>query len=267
MSFGALESVLLGLGAGAVGQQAGNMMNWGFQGITSGNWGGTSKERKNQIHDIRTLRRKEYQDMVHSLRQAGLNPILATGASPGHATAQMVQQQTYGQPNQGPAYLTGISSARQADTAAGKAPSEIAGNLAGAGQAQAATKGILEGSLPNQLKELELKGVSIDKIRQDTATGKALEALYGQQAIEKGYSSQKLQKDIEMLTKYGPPGQSWEGLLRQLLLPEDPKASAKGMFREFLDNMKDKPAPDAQGHMQWGVHNYFNDRDYFGRKN
>jgi len=37
----------------------------------------------------RKLRRREYQDMVHSMKAAGLNPILATGATPGHSAVSM----------------------------------------------------------------------------------------------------------------------------------------------------------------------------------
>ena len=88
------------IAAAAIGSgisRAPSLSNYGFQGLTTGNWGGTSKERKNLIHDQRFLRRREYQDMVHSLRQAGLNPMLAVGTSPGHSAAQQVQQsQGYG---------------------------------------------------------------------------------------------------------------------------------------------------------------------------
>ena len=39
-----------------------------------------------QYKMTRKLRRREYQDMMHSMRHAGLNPILAAGATPGHST-------------------------------------------------------------------------------------------------------------------------------------------------------------------------------------
>ncbi|WNK14754.1 MAG: DNA pilot protein [Microvirus sp.] len=39
----------------------------------------------------RKLRRTEYQDMMHSMRQAGLNPMLASGATPGHSAVSMTQ--------------------------------------------------------------------------------------------------------------------------------------------------------------------------------
>jgi len=106
---------------------------WG--GITSGNWGGTSKERKNQIHDIRTLRRREYQDMVHSLKEAGLNPLLAVGASPGHASASTIPAVVAGGGSLNtPAHSAASAAHRKAGVAEGKAPSEIDGDKVAAGK-------------------------------------------------------------------------------------------------------------------------------------
>jgi len=106
---------------------AGMGLNYLGTGMLTGNWGGTSKERKNQIHDIRTLRRREYQDMVHSLKAAGLNPILAVGSQPGHATAQQVQALSgYDQPSlTGAGVGTAAAQHRQAGVSESKAPSEI----------------------------------------------------------------------------------------------------------------------------------------------
>ena len=52
-----------------------------------GNWGFFQKARNQYASQVRHLRRREYQDMVFSMKQAGLNPMLATGATPGHSAA------------------------------------------------------------------------------------------------------------------------------------------------------------------------------------
>lgn len=52
----------------------------------------------------RELRRNEYQDMMHSMKEAGLNPMLAMGQSPGHATAS---------PTSGPDVGGNIASAQE----------------------------------------------------------------------------------------------------------------------------------------------------------
>jgi len=39
---------------------------------------------------VRELRRTAYQDMMHSMKAAGLNPVLAAGASPGGASAAQI---------------------------------------------------------------------------------------------------------------------------------------------------------------------------------
>lgn len=53
------------------------------------NYGVFRAQSKNYASQVRHLRRREYQDMMFSMKAAGLNPILASGATPGHAAGMM----------------------------------------------------------------------------------------------------------------------------------------------------------------------------------
>lgn len=60
--------------------------DFGGAGLNYGVW---RAQQKNYASQVRHLRRREYQDMMFSMRAAGLNPILASGATPGHAAGMM----------------------------------------------------------------------------------------------------------------------------------------------------------------------------------
>jgi len=68
-------------------------INWGSEALDFGTgllskgidfgFGVASSQQQAKLQ--RKLRRTEYQDMMHSMRTAGLNPMLAAGATPGHS--------------------------------------------------------------------------------------------------------------------------------------------------------------------------------------
>lgn len=206
------------IGAAAAGSgisRAPSLSNWLKDGITTGNWGGTSKERKNQIHDIRTLRRREYQDMVHSLKAAGLNPILATGATPGHASAQQVQTQMGTHAGMATDVASSAARLSQAATTAKKAPSEIESTQMGTMNALFQRANILQ---------------QYDAVKQDIATSRAQELMYGQEAIHKGASADKINQEIRNINRYGPTGRTTADVIRNIFVPDDPKATAKALW-------------------------------------
>lgn len=95
------------------------------------NYGVWRAQSKNYASQVRHLRRREYQDMVFSMKQAGLNPILAVGATPGHSAAMA------GHGGSGDSGSAGVGTAvaanesaraanRNAKVSEVKAPSEIA---------------------------------------------------------------------------------------------------------------------------------------------
>lgn len=189
-----------------------------------------SKARKNQIHDIRTLRRREYQDLVHSLKEAGLNPLLAVGASPGHASAQMLP------PNLGASGSSGgvgsaVAANRSAGVAEGRLSSENAKNMASAGLMQEQAQNTLFGRA-GLLQQYELNQAELDLKRQSNRTTFLLGEKYMQDAITSGASAKKLEADTHAIETFGPSGSTWPGMLRAFL---GNNVSAKGLLKELND--------------------------------
>jgi len=184
---------------------AGAGMNYG---IAQHLGSASPKDRKNFITDTRKLRKHEYQDMVYSLRKAGLNPILATGASPGHAAPQSTARAS-----QGGTSGTGVGSAlaahKQANTARTKSKSEI---------------GLMEVNRENAhfqraniLQQYDINQATIDNIRENTAQQKALIKLHQHSAEEKASSAKKLDLESRNIERFGPRGFTWEDILRNMI--------------------------------------------------
>lgn len=77
----------MGVGAAALAGLAGTANQMG---LTAFSFGLNRIAQQDYAEQVRHLRRREYQDMVYSMTKAGLNPMLATGATPGHATPMSV---------------------------------------------------------------------------------------------------------------------------------------------------------------------------------
>lgn len=112
------------IGAGAIGggiDKGGELINAGLTGLMS--FGFANKARNQYASQVRHLRRREYQDMMFSMKQAGLNPILAAGATPGHSAAMVQQAQLQG--GGGAGVASAVAANRQARVGEIKAPAEI----------------------------------------------------------------------------------------------------------------------------------------------
>jgi len=119
---------------------------------------------------VRYLRRREYQDMMYSMRKAGLNPILAAGATPGHSAAYQYQPKAMDTAG-------GTAKFAEASLADPKARELVARKNkeledAGVSAAQAA---VLRETPANVRADTDLKRASADKASQDTATSAAQE--------------------------------------------------------------------------------------------
>lgn len=174
-----------------------------------------SKARKNYIHDVRKLRRREYQDMVHSLKAAGLNPALAFGASPGHSGAQFAQTQL-GSSAGGAGVGSAIAANRQAGVAESKAGSEIDLNTANS---------MLRGEerlnevyrRAGLMQDVDKNAAWIEQTLQQARTSAAQQLLFEAEAKRAGASEAELRERTQQYDKFGLPGQSFMGGVRAFL--------------------------------------------------
>lgn len=185
---------------------AGAGMNWAVGGMAANRY----KE------SVRHLRRREYQDMVYSMKKAGINPILASGATPGHSAGFMSAMGGGGGGSAGVG--TAMAANRQAGVSEAKAPSEINLTTARQQSAQEERLNTIFGRA-NILQQYDETRARIENIHQQTYNS-ALEA----RLIEKktgltDAETNKLKSQQGMLEETGGYGTSFEGLIRQFLRP------------------------------------------------
>jgi len=185
-------------------------MAWGAAvgGIVQGlgkysQWGLNNKTAKTYATSVRHLRRREYQDMVFSMKQAGLNPILATGATPGHS-----------QPWAAAAPDMNLAAGIDAGTRLGKQKSEIKSNesTAAINTAKAATEAVQKDNAlyqrANILQQYDQVKADIGKTNQETLESATRQSLYEAQAIKDGASAKEIdtrrkQLELEMKGQMG----------------------------------------------------------------
>lgn len=208
----AWPAFLAGMGSSAGGAFAGDLVgNLFTMGQSAFNWGLGNKSADQYKSSVRHLRRREYQDMMFSMKKAGLNPILASGATPGHSASAMVGQ---GSGVGGQGLGSAVAANRQAGVSEKKAPSEIEKALNEA----ARTKGLIT----NDQWQRALTDANIKNTNQGTLTGAAQADLYRQQAIKEGASAKEIAAREQNLRADLPNIQSGFGA-----------GTARGIIREL----------------------------------
>lgn len=159
------------------------------------NWGIASMARNRYASQVRHLRRREYQDMMFSMKQAGLNPILAGGAQPGHSAAMNMDfQQTSSTANVGSA----VAANRQADASLSnakvnkvKAPYEV-GRMTTQNYLDAARIGAI--TLNNAYTAAQTKKTAAETnlALQESGTAAIKRLLMKRQAEKEGASAKEL---------------------------------------------------------------------------
>lgn len=124
-------------------------------------WALGNKSANRYKSAVRHLRRREYQDMMFSMRKAGLNPILASGASPGHA--QPMANSAPAAADLAGAFSKGAQSWRDSE----KLPSEIK-KMTAEKIAKEEQAGLFSAAAHTERERPVLVRSTIDNIRADT---------------------------------------------------------------------------------------------------
>lgn len=195
-------------GFGAWGALIQRGQQWADKGI---GWAIANKQRQQYISSVRHLRRREYQDMMFSMKEAGLNPILASGATPGHSAAftAAVNQQSPGVDVAGAVskVLSAKAQSKQADVAESVG---LSGNELRSAQREGIGQSIALGraQTAKTLAETELA-------LQESGTAAIRRILMQRQAEHYGASARAMNADIPNISsglKYGIQGQIGRGL-------------------------------------------------------
>lgn len=203
---------LLGAAGGMAGNIVGKFADWGIGQLTT----------EDQIDAARELRRTAYQDMVWSLRKAGLNPALAFGASPSTAMPTAIQTGLVGS---GSDMANAVTNATRAGFEEDRLPSEISLNSAKATltREQQFNEVYRRAGI---MQEVEKNDAWIKDVLQSARTGAAQELLYQKEAERNGASKAEIEERTRQYKNFGLPGQSWEGILRQFFTSEERKAAS-----------------------------------------
>lgn len=150
-------------------------------------------QMKRQYQFTKRLRRSAYQDTVFSLKEAGLNPILAAQQGPiGGGSISMGDRS-------GPALGTNAMATAKEFA---KLKPEIEKTKMGAEQAHSASELAKQQAVNAQLQEQliteQTRNTESDTAKKDqeTATGMAQQELYKQEAIRQGASAKEIEENL-----------------------------------------------------------------------
>lgn len=209
---GALLGGGIGTGFGAIGKA----IDFGF--------GVAGSEMQYDL--TRKLRRRQYQDMVYSLKKAGLNPVLAVGANPSTAMTSAIQTGMMGG-HDGSGMANAMAGLSQADTAASIAPSQIDLNSAGGAlrRIEAENEKYRRAGI---LQEYDKNAAWIEQTLQQARTSAAQALLFEAEAKRAGASEAEIRERTDQINRFGLPGQTWMGGLRAALADPNVAAGALG---------------------------------------